>query len=49
MSSFGYLLQNWSEMQFAFFQLLVFLLLTITDVGSAIYNRYMNVDDKVIF
>lgn len=41
------IIMNWSEMQFAFFQLLVFLFLTITDVGSAIYNRYMNVDDKI--
>ncbi|CAH2229578.1 jg19710 [Pararge aegeria aegeria] len=32
--------RNWSEMEFAIIQLLVFLLLASVDVGTAVYDRY---------
>ncbi|KAI5642611.1 rhomboid family domain-containing protein [Phthorimaea operculella] len=31
---------NWNEMEFAIIQLLVFLLLAVVDVGTAVYDRY---------
>jgi rhomboid-related protein 1/2/3 len=36
------ILMNWSQMEFAVLQLLVFLLVTSVDVGQAIYTRYVN-------
>jgi len=39
------LLQNWKEMAFPLAQLMVFIIVTATDVGTAIYYRY--VLDKV--
>ncbi|PSN43466.1 hypothetical protein C0J52_03213 [Blattella germanica] len=32
---------NWAEMQFALMQLMVFLVLTIVDVSTAVYTRYV--------
>ncbi|KAK9505636.1 hypothetical protein O3M35_009639 [Rhynocoris fuscipes] len=32
---------NWSEMEFAFWQLVILLALCIADTGTAIYNRYI--------
>ncbi|KAK3918459.1 Rhomboid-related protein 3 [Frankliniella fusca] len=40
------IIMNFQEMQFAVYQLLVFLLLIISDVGTAIYNRLHEVDDR---
>ncbi|KPJ02836.1 Protein rhomboid [Papilio xuthus] len=34
------IIMNWSEMEFAIVQLLVFLLLASVDVGTAVYDRY---------
>ncbi|CAK1589960.1 unnamed protein product [Parnassius mnemosyne] len=34
------IIMNWAEMEFAIVQLLVFLLLTIVDIGTAVYDRY---------
>ncbi|XP_039752442.1 rhomboid-related protein 2 isoform X2 [Pararge aegeria] len=34
------IIMNWSEMEFAIIQLLVFLLLASVDVGTAVYDRY---------
>ncbi|XP_034235832.1 rhomboid-related protein 2-like [Thrips palmi] len=41
------IIMNFQEMQFAVYQLIVFLLLIVSDVGTAIYNRLHEVDDKV--
>lgn len=38
------ILMNWSQMEFAVLQLLVFLVVTSVDVGQAIYSRYVVVD-----
>ncbi|XP_076750073.1 rhomboid-4 isoform X1 [Xylocopa sonorina] len=35
------ILMNWSQMEFAVLQLLVFLVVTVVDIGQAIYNRYV--------
>lgn len=35
------IVMNWAQMEFAVIQLLVFLLLTGVDIGTAIYNRYV--------
>ncbi|XP_035723843.1 rhomboid-related protein 2-like isoform X1 [Vespa mandarinia] len=40
------ILMNWSEMEFAVLQLLVFLLVTTVDVGQAIYSRYVVVESN---
>ncbi|KAJ9576209.1 hypothetical protein L9F63_006942 [Diploptera punctata] len=32
---------NWAEMEFALLQLIVFLALTVVDVGTAVYTRYV--------
>jgi hypothetical protein len=43
-------LQNWAEMQFAVFNLLIFLILTVVDVGTAVYTRYvLHEDNKVMY
>jgi hypothetical protein len=43
-------LQNWAEMQFAVFNLLIFFILAVVDVGSAVYTRYvLNEDNKVMY
>ncbi|XP_026740287.1 rhomboid-related protein 2 isoform X3 [Trichoplusia ni] len=34
------IIMNWSEMEFAIIQLLVFLLLAAVDIGTAVYDRY---------
>ncbi|XP_041972359.1 rhomboid-related protein 2-like isoform X2 [Aricia agestis] len=34
------IIMNWAEMEFAIVQLLVFLLLAVVDVGTAVYDRY---------
>ncbi|XP_034195641.2 rhomboid-4 isoform X2 [Osmia lignaria lignaria] len=42
------ILMNWSQMEFAVLQLLVFLVVTSADIGQAIYNRYvLATDDQV--
>lgn len=42
------ILMNWSQMEFAVLQLLVFLVVTSVDVGQAIYNRYvLETNDQV--
>lgn len=41
------IIMNFQEMQFAIYQLVVFLLLIVSDVGTAIYNRLHEVDDRV--
>lgn len=33
-------LQNWSEMTYPLVQLFIFLIITLVDTGTAIYNRY---------
>jgi hypothetical protein len=38
--SVGLNLQNWSEMKWAAYQLLILLVLIIADVGTAIHDRY---------
>lgn len=39
---------NWAEMQFAVFNLLIFFILAVVDVGSAVYTRYvLNEDNKI--
>ncbi|XP_060806549.1 rhomboid-related protein 2 [Amyelois transitella] len=40
------IIMNWSEMEFAIIQLLVFLLLAGVDVGTAVYDRYFRPDIK---
>lgn len=40
------ILMNWSEMEFAVLQLLVFLVVTTVDVGQAIYSRYVVVESN---
>ncbi|CAG0916631.1 unnamed protein product [Notodromas monacha] len=37
---------NWSEMDFGWFRLVFFFVLTGIDVGVAVYHRYMDVDTK---
>uniref|UniRef100_A0A1B6EF39 EF-hand domain-containing protein n=2 Tax=Clastoptera arizonana TaxID=38151 RepID=A0A1B6EF39_9HEMI len=39
---------NWSEMQFAPCQLLIFLVLAVVDIGTAVYNRYFIKIDQPI-
>ncbi|EEB13444.1 conserved hypothetical protein [Pediculus humanus corporis] len=42
------IIMNWTEKRFAWVQLLIFIILAITDVGTAIYNRYiLDVNDQV--
>uniref|UniRef100_A0A1B6LK46 EF-hand domain-containing protein n=2 Tax=Graphocephala atropunctata TaxID=36148 RepID=A0A1B6LK46_9HEMI len=42
------IIMNWSEMQFAVWQLLVFLLLAVIDIGSAVHARYIaDIDQKI--
>ncbi|XP_076181889.1 rhomboid-4 isoform X2 [Ptiloglossa arizonensis] len=42
------ILMNWSQMEFAVLQLLVFLVVTSVDIGQAIYNRYvLETNDQV--
>ncbi|XP_006609467.1 rhomboid-related protein 2 isoform X1 [Apis laboriosa] len=42
------ILMNWSQMEFAVLQLLVFLVVTVVDVSQAIYNRYvLETNDQV--
>ncbi|XP_068086669.1 rhomboid-related protein 2 isoform X2 [Anabrus simplex] len=42
------IVMNWSEMRFAPLQLVVFFILTASDVGTAIYNRYIqNENDRI--
>ncbi|XP_043485829.1 rhomboid-related protein 2-like isoform X2 [Polistes fuscatus] len=38
------ILMNWSEMEFAGLQSVVFLVIAVVDVGQAIYSRYVEVD-----
>ncbi|XP_071447141.1 rhomboid-related protein 2 [Hetaerina americana] len=42
------IIMNWSEMQFAPLQLLVFIILAVADVGTAIYYRYIEPVDRQI-
>lgn len=35
------IIMNWNEMKFAILQALVFLILAASDIGSAVYNRYI--------
>ncbi|XP_046735319.1 rhomboid-related protein 2 isoform X2 [Diprion similis] len=35
------IIMNWSQMEYAILQLLVFVVLAIVDVGQAVYNRYI--------
>ncbi|XP_076667816.1 rhomboid-4 isoform X3 [Andrena cerasifolii] len=42
------IVMNWSQMEFAVLQLLVFLVVTSVDIGQAIYNRYvLETNDQV--
>ncbi|XP_018346074.1 PREDICTED: protein rhomboid isoform X3 [Trachymyrmex septentrionalis] len=42
------IIMNWSQMEFAVLQLLVFLVITSVDVGQAIYNRYvLDTNDQI--
>lgn len=42
------IIMNWSQMEFALLQLLVFVVLAVVDVGQAVYNRYiMDTKDQV--
>ncbi|KAJ8711215.1 hypothetical protein PYW07_008457 [Mythimna separata] len=42
------IIMNWSEMEFAIIQLLVFLLLASVDIGTAVYDRYWrNLDQNI--
>ncbi|XP_069702003.1 rhomboid-related protein 2-like [Periplaneta americana] len=42
------IIMNWSEMRFAAYQLAVLIILIVTDVGSAIYNRYFTDEQQSI-
>lgn len=42
------ILMNWSQMEFAVLQLLVFLVVTSVDVGQAIYTRYVTDHDSQV-
>jgi len=43
-------LQNWAEMQFAVWNLLIFLFLAVVDIGTAVYTRYiLQEDTKVMY
>jgi rhomboid-related protein 1/2/3 len=43
-------LQNWAEMEFAVWNLLIFLFLAVVDTGTAVYTRYVSqVDTKVMY
>ncbi|KYM87811.1 Rhomboid-related protein 3 [Atta colombica] len=42
------IIMNWSQMEFAVLQLLVFLVITSVDVGQAVYNRYVLVTNDQI-
>ena len=43
-------LQNWAEMQFAVWNLAIFLVLAVVDIGIAIYTRYfLQVDNQVMY
>ena len=35
------IIMNWKEMSFPIVQLFLFLLVTVSDIGTAIYNRYV--------
>ncbi|XP_069684000.1 rhomboid-related protein 2-like isoform X1 [Periplaneta americana] len=39
---------NWAEMQFALYQLLIFLVLVVVDVGAAVYTRYVLLQESQI-
>ncbi|XP_011871468.1 PREDICTED: protein rhomboid isoform X3 [Vollenhovia emeryi] len=42
------IIMNWSQMEFAVLQLLVFLVITSVDVGQAVYNRYvLDTNDQI--
>ncbi|XP_029169925.1 protein rhomboid isoform X3 [Nylanderia fulva] len=42
------IIMNWSQMEFAVLQLLVFLVVTSVDIGQAVYNRYiLDTNDQV--
>ncbi|XP_011702330.1 PREDICTED: rhomboid-related protein 3 isoform X3 [Wasmannia auropunctata] len=42
------IIMNWSQMEFAVLQLLVFLVITSVDVGQAVYNRYvLDANDQI--
>ncbi|EZA49680.1 rhomboid-related protein 3-like isoform X3 [Ooceraea biroi] len=42
------IVMNWSQMEFAVLQLLVFLVVTSVDVGQAVYNRYvLDTNDQI--
>ncbi|XP_011641216.1 protein rhomboid isoform X3 [Pogonomyrmex barbatus] len=42
------IIMNWSQMEFAVLQLLVFLVVTSVDVGQAVYNRYvLDTNDQI--
>jgi rhomboid-related protein 1/2/3 len=43
-------LQNWADMQFAAWNLLIFVILAVVDVGTAVYTRYvLHEDSKVMY
>ncbi|KAJ9596582.1 hypothetical protein L9F63_012415 [Diploptera punctata] len=42
------IIMNWSEMSVAPYQLAVFLILIVSDVGMAIYNRYFTDTEQVV-
>lgn len=39
---------NWAEMQFGIFHLLIFIILTVVDVGTAVYTRYVLLEENQI-
>ncbi|KAK6640671.1 hypothetical protein RUM44_012368 [Polyplax serrata] len=42
------IIMNWSEKKFAWVQFLIFVVLAVTDVGTAVYNRYiLDINDQV--
>ncbi|XP_012524182.1 rhomboid-related protein 3 isoform X1 [Monomorium pharaonis] len=42
------IIMNWSQMEFAVLQLLVFLVITSVDIGQAVYNRYvLDTNDQI--
>lgn len=38
---------NWSEMEYAAFQMLIFFLLATIDIGNAVYNRHVDKFDQI--
>ncbi|KAL0267010.1 UNVERIFIED_CONTAM: hypothetical protein PYX00_009399 [Menopon gallinae] len=44
------LIMNWKEMEFAVIQLVIFLFLAVTDIGMAVYNRYiLEIEDQISY